>query len=220
MSIRFEIRVIHSMDKKINEEIQKYIEGEILPIYSCYEKAHNIEHIKNVINRSLNIAKDYNVDINMVYVIAAFHDIGHKFDRKNHSIISGKILFDTVMLKKWFDNKQIKIMKEAVEDHSAHLSRKPRSIYGEIVSDADRSIDIDSSLRRAYQYDIKYFPERSLNEHIDSCYEHMKSKYGKNGYLKLWLKTRENIKAYNEHRMLADNKEMYVKRFKKVNNIE
>lgn len=33
-------------------------------------------------------------------------------------------------------------MKEAVEDHRASSSRQPRSIYGKIVAEADRDIDV------------------------------------------------------------------------------
>lgn len=203
----------------MNEEIKKYIEKEILPLYTCFEKAHNIDHIKNVINRSLEIAKDYDVNVNMVYVIAAFHDLGHKFNKANHHIISAKLLMETVELKRWFSDDELKIMKEAIEDHRAHLSREPRSIYGKILSDADRSIDINSSLRRAYNYDLKYYPNLSQEEHIDNCYNHMKKKYGKNGYLKLWLNSKANIKAYDDHRMLVDNKELYIQKFKEANKI-
>lgn len=207
------------INSKVDQDLKRYIETAILPLYNNFEKAHNIGHIQNVINRSMDLAKNYDVNINMVYVIAAFHDLGHIFDRKKHHIISAKLLLDAVELKKWFNQNQLNIMKEAIEDHRGSLSKCPRSIYGKILSDADRSIDIDYSLRRAYNYDLKYFPDLTIEQHIDNCYKHMNEKYGKNGYLKLWLKSKKNMDAYNEHRKLAENKELYIQRFKEANNL-
>lgn len=204
----------------IDNELKHYIENEILPLYEHYEKAHDIEHIKRVINRSLSLAQNYDVDLNMVYVIAAFHDLGHKFNKDKHHVISARLLLDTVELKKWFCEKQLKLMKEAIEDHRGHLKKEPRSIYGKILFDADRSIDINYSLKRAYHYELKYNPNKTVDEYIDNCYAHMKRKYGKDGYLKLWLNSKENLKAYDEHRKLTENKQLYIKKFKEVNNIK
>lgn len=41
-------------------------------------------------------------------------------------------------------------MKEAVEDHRASSSRQPRSIYGKIVAEADRDIDVHEIFCAAY----------------------------------------------------------------------
>ena len=40
-------------------------------MYDRFDKAHNKEHIDRVIKNSLSIAKDYDVDMSKVYVIAA-----------------------------------------------------------------------------------------------------------------------------------------------------
>ena len=50
----------------MNEELVKYIENEIFPKYDKNEDGHGINHIKMVIKRSLELAKDYDVDLNMV----------------------------------------------------------------------------------------------------------------------------------------------------------
>lgn len=55
----------------------------------------------------------------MVYVIAAYHDIGHHIDAKSHEIISAQILSEDKKLKKFFSEEQIMVMKEAIEDHRA-----------------------------------------------------------------------------------------------------
>ena len=71
---------------RINSKLKKYIENEILPEYKKNEAGHGIDHIKYVIDRSKKIVKNNNLDvnINMVYVIAAYHDIGHYLDFENH----------------------------------------------------------------------------------------------------------------------------------------
>ena len=82
---------------KLNKDLQKYIEENIFPSYSKNDLGHNLDHIKYVINRSLKFAnevKDINYD--MVYTIAAYHDIGHFIDAKNHEKISDKLFMDFI----------------------------------------------------------------------------------------------------------------------------
>ena len=42
---------------EVNNDLKKYIEENIFPIYEKNEKAHGIEHINNVISRSFKFAK-------------------------------------------------------------------------------------------------------------------------------------------------------------------
>ena len=125
----------------INKDLMLYIEKNIFPKYEKYY-SHGMLHINNVIENMLMLADYYELDKNMAYVIAAFHDIGLNIDRENHEHESGKILKNDVELKKYFNNEQIKIMKEAVEDHRGSRKERPRNFYGECVSDSDRDFDI------------------------------------------------------------------------------
>lgn len=63
--------------KNIDKELIKYIEEEIFPLYSKNEEGHGIKHIKTVIERNLKFAKEYDVNLDIVYTVAAYHDIGH-----------------------------------------------------------------------------------------------------------------------------------------------
>ena len=88
---------------EINDDLKDYIEKNIFPEYSKNEPAHNIDHIKYVINRSFKFAYTLpNINYNMVYTIAAYHDIGHHIDSKKHEIISGEIMSKDENLKKFF----------------------------------------------------------------------------------------------------------------------
>ena len=122
--------------------------------------------------------------------------------RAVHHITSGKILAADARLKKWFSPDQIKIMKEAVEDHRASASRAPRSIYGKIVAEADRDIDPEVVIRRTIQFGLVNYPELDKEGHWKRFKEHMDSKYSKDGYIKLWIPNSPNERKLNELRNL------------------
>ncbi|NLY20588.1 MAG: HD domain-containing protein [Tissierellia bacterium] len=171
----------------LNDEIVEYVENTILPKYQNFDLAHKIDHAKAVISNSLDIAKEYDVDINMVYVIAAYHDLGLINGRENHHIDSGIILADDKYLKSMFSIEDINLMSQAVEDHRASNDYEPRSIYGKIVSTADRDLKYHNIIRRTSEFSVSNFPEHSFEEHMDRCIDHLNTKYGEYGYVKLWL---------------------------------
>lgn len=207
----------------INQELKKYIEENILPTYEKNDKGHNLEHINYATNRSLKFAdniKDINYD--MVYTIASYHDIAHHIDAKNHEKLSSEILMNDNNLKKFFDEEQIKIMAEAVYDHRASLETEPRSIYGKIISSADRNTNIDNILRRTYQYRIKHNPEYSLEEIIEESKQHIIDKFGHKGYAveKMYFEDIEYKKFLSDVKTLTEDNDLFIKRYKEVNNLD
>jgi uncharacterized protein len=133
-------------------KLQDYIEQQILPRYDSFDSAHTRTHVENVIRNSAELAKLYNADAQMCYVIAAYHDLGCCEGREQHHIVSGRIIVADKNLTQWFTREQIETMKEAVEDHRASSDHEPRSLYGKIVAEADRDIDPDTTLRRTVQF--------------------------------------------------------------------
>ena len=201
----------------MNEELVKYIQNEIFPMYDKNEEGHGIGHIKTVIERSLKFAKDYDVDINMVYTIAAYHDLGHHIDRKRHEIISAQIFIEDENMKKWFSDEQRKIIKDAIEDHRASSNHEPRTIYGKIVSTADRTIvKIDNTIKRSYSYGKRNYQGITEEEQIQKVYEHLKDKYGEKGYAKVYLEDKEFDEAMKEFRKALQDKDSFIQRIKKV----
>ena len=175
-------------------DLVEFVETQILPKYAEFDRAHNMEHVTRVIRSSLDLVKITGADINMVYTIAAYHDLGMSGHRADHHIRGGKILERDARLKKWFSPEQIKIMKEAVEDHRASASRAPRSIYGKIVAEADRDLEPMSVFRRTVQYGMAHYPEMPKEEQWKRFVEHMHNKYSENGYVRLWIKGSPNEK--------------------------
>jgi len=183
-------------------DLVEFIETKILPQYAQFDRAHNLEHVTRVIRRSLELVKTTGADINMAYTIAAYHDLGMSGPRAIHHITGGKILATDARLKRWFTPEQIKIMKEAVEDHRASASRAPRSLYGKIVAEADRDIDAELVIRRTIQYGLGNYPELDREGHWQRFKQHMDEKYSVNGYIRLWLPHSPNERKLNELRQL------------------
>ena len=186
-------------------DLVEFIETKILPKYTEFDRAHNLEHVTRVIRRSLDLVKITGADINMVYTVAAYHDLGMSGPRAIHHITGGKILASDSRLKKWFSPEQIKIMKEAIEDHRASASRAPRSLYGKVIAEADRDIDVEVVIRRTIQYGLGNYPELDKEGHWKRFKEHLDSKYSVNGYIRLWLPKSPNEKNLNDLRnLIAD----------------
>lgn len=197
-------------------DLVEFIETQILPRYAEFDRAHNLEHVTRVIRNSLELVKSTGADINMVYAIAAYHDLGMSGHRADHHLRGGKILAADARLKKWFSPEQLKIMKEAVEDHRASASRAPRSIYGKIVAEADRDIDSDTVFRRTIQFGLSNYPELDKGGHWKRFQEHMQSKYSKDGYIKLWIPNSPNAQRLNALRNIIAQPEQLRKEFERL----
>lgn len=193
------------MQQKLNLEIMSFVEKQILPRYNAFGKSHGLLHVQHVIKNSLELVPLTGADINMVYVIAAYHDLGLEGPRAIHHLTSGKILQSDARLKKWFTPEQIKIMKEAVEDHRASSSRAPRSIYGKIVAEADRDLEPTTVFTRAIQYGLENYPEKNEDEQWERFYKHMKEKYSSNGYIRLWIPNSPNAARLRKIQNTIDN---------------
>ena len=192
------------IDNNISLDLMEFVEVNILPRYNAFDKAHNLSHANRVIRQSIDLARTMGADINMAYVIAAYHDLGLEGPRAVHHITSGKILLADKRLSKWFSPAQLQVMKEAVEDHRASASHAPRSLYGRIVAEADRDIDPETVIRRTVEFGLGHYPEKSKEEHWERFMEHMHNKYSSHGYIKLWLPGSDNEKKLKQLRDLIE----------------
>ncbi len=183
-------------------DLVEFVETNILPQYAEFDKAHDLSHVTRVIRRSLDLVRTTGANINMVYAIAAYHDIGMSGPRAVHHITGGRILARDARLKRWFSPEQIKIMKEAVEDHRASASHAPRSIYGKIVAEADRDLEPSTVFRRTVQYGLANYPELDREKQWERFCEHLDNKYSVNGYIHLWIPGSDNERNLVELREL------------------
>lgn len=187
--------------------MRAYVEHEILPRYNGFDAAHRLDHALTVINQSLTLvatllAKGEAVNPDMAYTVAAYHDTGLCEGREVHHLASGRIVRADCELRRWFDEGQIEVMAQAVEDHRASAKREPRSIYGRIVAEADRVIVPEVIVRRTIQYGLDHYPTLNRDEHYRRMVKHLVEKYGPDGYLNLWFPDSPNAARLEELRSL------------------
>ena len=204
----------------VNPAIIAYVELEILPRYEHFDAAHQRNHADEVIERSLTLAKHYDVDNDMVYTIAAYHDTGLCEGRDTHHLVSGRIIREDKKLRDWFTEDQIETMAQAAEDHRASSGHEPRSIYGKIVAEADRLISPEKVIRRTIQFTQDHFPDYDKEQQFQRFRKHLMEKYSDTGYLKLWLPESENAPRLEELRKIIRDehkmREAFEKEFNKT----
>lgn len=183
-----------------NPEILAWIEDSVLPCYDAFDKGHQRDHARYVIDTALALSQFYDVDKDMIAVAAACHDLGLSVDRKTHHLESGKIIRNMPDLKRWFSDGQIETIAQAAEDHRASSKEAPRSIYGKIVAEADRQIIPEVVIRRTIQFGFRNYPELEKEGHWERTVEHLVEKYGDGGYLRLWIPESPNAARLEELR--------------------
>ena len=197
----------------MNPELKQYIEAEILPRYDHFDKAHRRAHAEMVIHQSMELAERLGVDLDMAYTVAAYHDTGLCEGRERHHSVSARILRADQRLRQWFTEEQIEVMADAAEDHRASASQPPRSIYGRIVAEADRYIEAEDIIRRTIQFGLDHYPTLSREEHFKRMVEHLREKYGRGGYLRLWFPESPNAARLEELRKIIDDERQLANHF-------
>ena len=189
----------------MNQNLKEYVESEIIPRYSAFDKAHREDHVRSVISEALRLSTFYDVDEDMVYAAAAFHDTGLVEGRETHHLASGKIIREDPRLPEWFTPDQIEMIAQAAEDHRASGTSSPRSIYGKIIAEADRDIIPLKILRRTVQFGMEHYPQLDREAHWRRFLEHLHEKYYYGGYLKLYIPESRNAVSLEElRRMIGD----------------
>lgn len=196
----------------IRKDLLEYINTEIKSMYKTFDKAHNLSHFKFVTTNCINygqalIDRGEDVDLEIAYVVGAFHDVGISMGREGHAKSSGKIIRKDKRLKDFFDDDTIEIIAQACEDHSSHLEYTPRSVYGKIVADADRNDSLYLVFSRPIKYGLKNDKHLNKEEQISSVYDFVNKKFGRNGYVKYWLDIPETTREQYAVWELLDNKE-------------
>ena len=204
------------MTDYIDKQLILYIGQEILPRYDHFDAAHQRNHAEEVIARSLALAEHYEVNINMVYAIAAYHDTGLCEGRDTHHLVSGRIIREDSKLREWFDEEQIETMAQAAEDHRASSGHEPRSIYGKIVAEADRLILPETVIRRTIQYTRDHFPDYDKEQQYQRFREHLLEKYSDTGYLRLWIPESDNAARLEELRKIIRDESRMREAFEKA----
>ena len=206
---------------------EHYIFNDITSRYADFDAAHREDHVSTVISQALELLDrmpswlqehpdeaaswDKPVDRNVLLASAAYHDLGLANGRDNHHLDSGKIIREDARLREWLDEEQIETIAQAAEDHRASGKSAPRSIYGMLVAEADRVIDGETIIRRTIQFGFKHYPDLGREGHIERAVSHLREKYGRGGYLKLWIPWSDNAARLAELQdIIADDEAVYA----------
>ena len=198
---------------KRRQDIDSYIYEVIVPKYSVFDAAHREDHARAVIDNAMRLLEKMPewlegqsnvddqwlvpVDRDVLKMAAACHDLGLINGRDRHHLDSGEIIRNDINLRNWFSEDEIEMIARAAEDHRASGDSEPRSIYGKLVAEADRLIDQETIIRRTLHFGFRHYPELGQEGHIARAISHLKEKYGRGGYLKLWIPWSDNASTLN-----------------------
>lgn len=197
----------------INATLEKYIFEEVVPRYASFDAAHKEDHALTVIRQALELLDGRDswaaaqadveplwltpVSRSMLMTAAACHDLGLVNGRERHHLDSGIIIRADQRLREWFTEEQIEVIAQAAEDHRASGKGAPRSIYGMLIAEADRVIDQETIIRRTIQFGLKHYPDLYREGQLQRAREHLVEKYGRGGYLRLWIPWSSNAARLN-----------------------
>lgn len=127
----------------ISENIRTYVTS----LYQQNEKPallyHNIAHTEYVVNKTFEIAGNYNLDETEILILCAaawFHDTGHLFgETKDHEKRSVFIVRDYLQTKE-IENKIIDSIDGCIM--ATKLPHNPTTLLEEIICDADTYLSL------------------------------------------------------------------------------
>lgn len=202
-----------NLSKIVRKEILEHINKNIKPLYKNFDKAHSISHFNFVTKNCIEygtelINQGEHVNLEIAYVVGAYHDVGIINGREGHAKSSAEYVKKDGFLKSVYNADTILLIAEAVEDHSSHLDHEPRSIYGKIVADADRNNTCYLVFSRPVKFGLKNEKQYNRKQQINRVYEFVQNKFGRNGYVKYHLNIPQTTKEQQNVWTLLDNEQL------------
>ena len=207
--------------KNVRKDLKEYIVENIFPEYDKNDGGHNIAHILEVIRRSfaLNDTFKLGLDDNMMYAIASCHDWGKYEDHETHNLIAARNFMNDEGMKKFFNDEERKIIKEAIEDHRSSKEDEPRSVYGKLISSADRNTRIEIVFIRSFFVAHERMPEANIEEYLDYTIQRLSKKYDEENPENMFFED-ETYKVFiQDMRALLKREEEFKNRYCEVNHI-
>lgn len=216
-----EINELEYYTKDVNEELKNYIRETIFPQYDLNDGAHGIVHILEVIRRifALNDTFKLNLNHNMLYAIAAYHDLGKYEDHTIHEKIAARRFMEDENMKVFFTDEERQTIKEAIEDHRSAKEDNPRSEYGKLISSADRNTTIEIVFIRSFFVAKERMPEMNIGEYLDYTIKRLSKKYDEENPENMFYEDETYKTFIKDMRNLLKQEEEFKKRYCEVNHI-
>lgn len=119
--------------EKLKIEVRKRIEGN--------DPAHDFEHIMRVYKNAERIAKKEGADLKIVLTAALLHDIisYKKSDSRSKNSSSESAKEARKILQRYdYNPDEVKMISDAINDHSFSKGIVPKTLEGKVLQDADR----------------------------------------------------------------------------------
>ena len=207
--------------RNVRSDLKDYIREHIFPEYEKNDGGHNIAHILEVIRRSFALNDTFKLGLNdnMIYAIAACHDWGKYVDHEKHHLIAASNFMNDEGFKKFFTDSERETIKEAIEDHRSSKEDEPRSVYGKLISSADRNTRIEIVFIRSFFVAHERNPEDIIEDYLDFTIKRLSKKYDETNPENMFFED-ETYKVFLEDmRNLLQNEEEFKKRYCEVNHI-
>lgn len=208
--------------KDVNNDLKDYITKNIFPEYAKNDGGHNIVHILEVIRRSfaLNDTFKLGLDVNMIYTVASCHDWGKYIDHETHNLIAAKNFINDNNFKKFFSDEERKTIMEAIEDHRSSKEEEPRSVYGKLISSADRNTNIDIVFIRSFFVGRERMPDVNIGDYLDFTIQRLRKKYDEVNPENMFYEDKTYQIFIEDMRNLLKNEKEFKDRYCKINNIK
>lgn len=122
------MKEIELLQKQVQQKMKNY-------------SAHDFNHVMRVYKNTQKLCKKENVNEKLVLSAALLHDIISypKSDKRSKSSSLKSAEESKKILKKLnFSEKEIRIVSDAIRDHSFSRGKTPKTLEGKILQDADR----------------------------------------------------------------------------------
>jgi len=216
-----EINEIDYYTKNVNPKLKEYIKISIFPEYSKNDGGHNLAHIKEVIRRifALNDTFKLHLDNNMLYAIAACHDWGKYEDHETHHLIAARNFMADENMKEFFSDEERTTIKEAIEDHRSSKEDEPRSVYGKLISSADRNTRIEIVFIRSFFVAHERMPEYNIEEYLDYTIKRLSKRYSEENPENMFFEDRTYSTFLHDMREILKDEKEFKDRYCTVNHI-
>lgn len=121
---------------KVLEQLQNEVRKQI-----SNDPAHDFEHITRVYKNAKKLAKKEKANSKLILSAVLLHDIVNypKSDKRSkNSSTESAIKAQKILSKYDFSSSEIKIITDAIRDHSFSKNKTPKTLEGKILQDADR----------------------------------------------------------------------------------
>ena len=190
-------------------DIYKKVEGFVTELFEKNQDGklhfHNLDHTEMVVERSKEIAAQYNLpekDQFVLYTAAWFHDTGHLFEEPSRHEMKSVELMKDFMSKYTDDETLVKEISDCIL--ATRMPRNPNGLLQQIISDAD-----------TYHLGTKDF--KSTNKQLKKEYEARNIPEPAAGWRKESLRFMESHQYYTDYskNLLSEGKQQNIDKLRK-----